>query len=118
MCERPRAGGPVSRSTSKRCGKSAGHRTPAMMNKPPRVMKRFHLRLPHYLRKLMQRSWPFRIAVLASLFLLASPGYSQLPTNLPSAADASRHAERFDDLVREDFFAGDNESLQRGMKVC
>jgi hypothetical protein len=26
--------------------------------------------------------------------------------------------ERFDDLVRDDFFAGDKESFERGMKIC
>lgn len=64
--------------------------------------------------------------MLASLISLASTSFSQLQTNPASGPDATRHveitnssdAEGFADLVRDDFFAGDDASLKRAMKLC
>jgi hypothetical protein len=80
-------------------------------------MKSNYAPRPRYNRNHFRSPWPLAIVSLICLFWLASTGYGQLQTNLPAVTNNSA-TERFDDLVRDDFFAGDNESLQRGMKIC
>jgi hypothetical protein len=96
------------------------------MKKHRKVIKSSPARQPHCNCKLLRPSRPLLIAILAGLLTLASTCFAQLQTNLPDAPDASRQSDptnrpdggNFADLVRDDFFAGDSNSLQRVVKVC